>query len=314
MGFQRALAACLLAIVPACGTSDDDATIDAGGLVDGGAGRSDASGGDGGGDVDAGASADSGARPDGGGECVYADQPTAATVGLPAGTELTVLDSDTHTDHDGQVFDGVDFQARLYVDHQNVVIRNSRLVGDIYYAVYSTNGPLTIEDSEIMGGVLAPDGFTARRNYVHAPPGGDKDDGFIFAASDVLIEDNRIDGLVGGDGAHVDGIQIMAGVNVVIRHNWIDASSPPVSGGGVNAAVFFAPDMGEIRDVTVECNHLIAREAYYPLRIESGGTVIVRHNRWDHDHLGSPYLLSGDTVASVWEDNAYEDGELIPAP
>ncbi len=249
--------------------------------------------------------------------CTPTDWPTAATTGIPAGTPaLQVLSEESlHTTHDGQVFDAVELQGRIYVDHRNVVIRRSRLVGDVYYAVYATEGGtgLTIEDSDIVGGVLIPDGFTGRRNHLHAAAGGFKDDGWIFAASHVLLEDNRIDGLVGDAGAHLDGIQVMAGHDIVVRHNWIEAISPPIPGGGVNAAIFFKPDFGAIRDIVVDCNMLIEEDGYYPLRIDADGMVAVRHNRWRRGHLGSPVYV-GDTVVTDWEDNAYEDGEVIPAP
>jgi hypothetical protein len=245
--------------------------------------------------------------------------PTAETVGIPAGTPaLTVMAAESyHTDHDGQVFDGVDLRGRLYVDHDGVIVRNSRLTGDVYYAIYSADDAteLTVEDSDVRGGILFSDGFVGRRNHLHAPPGGFKDDGWIFAASHVLLEDNLIDGLVGDEGAHLDGIQAMAGTDIVIRNNWIEAISPPIAGGGVNAAVFFKPDFGEISDVTVDCNMLIEEEGYYPLRIDARGAVVVRHNRWRRGYTGtSPYTLSGDTSVTTWEDNAFEDGEVIPAP
>ncbi len=249
--------------------------------------------------------------------CTASDWPTAASTGIPAGTPaLQVLsDESIHTTHDGQVFDAVDLEGRLYVDHRNVVIRRSRLVGDVYYAVYATEGGtgLTIEDSDIQGGVLVPDGFTGRRNHLHAPAGGYKDDGWIFAASHVLLEDNLIDGLVGDTGAHLDGIQAMAGDDIVIRHNWIEAISPPIPDGGVNAAVFFKPDFGAISNIVVDCNMLIEEDGYYPLRIDARGMVAVRHNRWRRGHLGSP-VHTENTVVTDWEDNAYEDGEVIPPP
>jgi hypothetical protein len=244
--------------------------------------------------------------------------PTAATVGIPAGTPALapMADASYHTDHDGQVLDAVALEGRLYVDHKDVTIRRSRLVGDVYYAVYSADGAtgLTVEDSDVQGGVLFSDGFTGRRNHLHARPGGTRDDGWIFAASHVLLEDNLVDGLVGDQGAHLDGIQVMAGQDVVIRNNWIEAVSPPIPGGGVNAAVFFGPDFGEISDVTVDCNMLIEEDGYYPLRLDARGAVVVRHNRWRRGFTGtSPYNLT-DTVVTAWEDNAYEDGEIIPAP
>ena len=175
---------------------------------------------------------------------------------------------------------------------------------------------LTIEDSEIVGGVLPTNYFTARRNHIHAPAGGSKNDGFAFAASNVLIEDNLIDGLSGSSGAHLDGIQTMAGSNIVLRHNWIEAVSPPISGGGVNAAIFFSPNKGPISDVTVECNMLIEKDGYYPLRIYSvDGSVVVRHNRWQKGFLGTaPVGLKGQTSISEWTDNAYDDGTPIASP
>lgn len=253
------------------------------------------------------------------------DWPTAATVGLPAGTPaLTRMAEESyHTDHDGQVFDHVELLGRLYVEHKNVVIRRSRLVGDEDYAIYSTDDAtgLTIEDCDVEGGVSFADGFTGRRNHLHAPPGGDKDDGWIFASSHVLLEDNLIDGLVGGPGAHLDGIQVMAGQDITIRNNWIAAVSPPIppddqgNEGGVNAAIFFGPDFGEISDVTVDCNMLIEEEGYYPLRLDVRGAVVVRHNRWRRGFEGKyPVFASGATTVTTWEDNAYEDGTVIAAP
>jgi hypothetical protein len=256
------------------------------------------------------------AKTDAGAGCAPSSWPTAATTGIPSGTPaLTVIADSKHTEKDGQVFDAVELQGRLYVDHPNVVIKRSRLVGDMYYAVYTTipDSHLTIEDSDIVGGVLLTDHFVGRRNHLHAPTGGTRDDGWIFAASDVLLEDNLIDGLVGDPGAHLDGIQIMGGSRIVLRHNWIEAKSPPISGGGVNAAVFFAPDKDAIADVTVECNMLIEKEGYYPLRIDSKAPIVVRKNRWQKGHLGAPVLVTGDAV-TTWEDNAYDDGEVIPKP
>ncbi|MGC4000560.1 MAG: right-handed parallel beta-helix repeat-containing protein [Anaeromyxobacter sp.] len=249
--------------------------------------------------------------------CEAGSWPSAGTTGVPAGTPaLTVLGSDLHTSVDGQVFDAVELRGRLYVDHAGVTIRRSRLIGDEYYAVYATAGGhgLTIEDSEILGGVRIPDGFTGRRNHLHAPAGGTRDDGWFVSASHVLLEDNLIDGLVGGDGAHLDGIQVAGGQDITVRHNRVEAVSPPISGGGVNAAIFFAADLGAISDVTVDCNLLIEQDGYYPLRIyDARGAVVVRRNRWVRGFLGAPVHVE-DTGLAAWEDNAYEDGEAIPAP
>lgn len=304
-------------VVVACGSSGDgpaDSTAGAGGH--GGTGAPAGSGG--------GSTTGTGGGAGGAGGAPSGDPcanpwPTAATTGIPAGTpELTVIEGDIHTEQDGQVFDAVELRGRLYLDHKDITIKRSRLLGDEYYAVYASDGAsgLTIEDCEIFGGVGFPDNTAVRRSHAHSGFEHTRDDGFIFAASHVLIEDCLVDGLEGGPGAHVDGIQDMGGADVVFRHNWIDPSSPPVDNGGVNAAIFVSPEFGlTSSDVTVECNMILGGESWYPLRIyETTGTVVVRGNRFDRSFLGTPAHLE-NTTATVWEDNAYaDDGELIPAP
>jgi len=230
---------------------------------------------------------------------------------------LTPLTGNLHTKADGQVFDAVHIIGRLYVDHKNVVIKRSLLTGDQFFAVYPTikDAHLTVEDSEITGKILVKDHFIARRNYVHAPAGGTKADGFLITvAANVLIEENFIAGLAGPPGSHVDGIQVAGGTSVVLRHNWIEASSPPVSGGGVNAAVFFSSGLAPTSDVTIECNMLILKGGYHALRLYNvGGPVVVRGNRWEKGFLGQSFNLKSTTV-SVWQDNAYTDGTPIPPP
>jgi hypothetical protein len=141
-----------------------------------------------------------------------------------------------------------------------------------------------------------------------------RNDGFQFAASHVLLEDNLFDGLVPTPGAHVDGIQDMGGVDIVFRHNWIDpAVSGPIDNGGVNAAIFVSPEGDSpSADVTVECNMLLGGGSWYPLR--TTGSVVVRKNRFDRNFMGVPVHLV-DTTVTTWEDNAYsDDEEAIPAP
>jgi hypothetical protein len=41
--------------------------------------------------------------------------------------------------------------------------------------------------------------------------------------------------------------------------------------------------------------------------------VTVRSNRWRRGHLGAP-VNTTDTTVTLWQDNAYEDGEVIPEP
>lgn len=242
--------------------------------------------------------------------------PNINNTGIPSGTpKLTVITKTMKTEYAGQIIDAINLMGRLYVEHPNVVIRRSKLSGDIYYAVYCTTSgtALTIEDCDITSGVKMADGFTGRRNHLHGGENRTFDDGWSVYASNILLEDNLIDGMIGGEGAHLDGIQVMGGNNITIRHNWIEAVSPPIIGGGVNAAIMIAPDLSEINNVFVENNMLIEKEGYYPLRINARGKVQVTGNRFRKGHLGIPCHLS-TTVLTKWEDNAYDDGEVISEP
>ena len=317
----RALLLLPFILATAC-SSGDNATSQSG--SEGGAGTSAGSGGagaTGGGGAGGGGGGGGAGGGTGGGSADPCEKPwpSATSTGIPDGTpQLTVLKDDLHTEQDGQVFDAVELNGRLYIDHKNITIRRSRLVGDQYYAVYATDTAdgLTIEDCDIEGGLLLPNNSTVRRSHAHAGAGGSRADGFIFAASNVLLEDNLIDGLAGDDGAHVDGIQDMGGTGIVIRHNWIDPSSPPINNGGVNAALFVSPEFGNpSSDVTVECNMLLGGGSWYPLRIyNTTGTVVVVGNRFDRNFMGVPVHLV-ETTITTWGDNAYADnGEEIPPP
>lgn len=322
---RAALLLPFLALAAACGSSDDAGGSAAASTASQGGTQASAGSGGGGPATSSGGETGSGGAGGAGTGGAASDDPCskpwpdATNTGIPAGTpELTVLEGTLHTDHDGQIFDAVELRGRLYLDHKNITIKRSRLIGDEYYAVYASDGSsgLTIEDCEMAGGVMFPENTTVRRSHSHSGFGHTLNDGFIFAASHVLIEDSLVDGLMGDPGAHIDGIQDMGGTDVVFRHNWIDPSSPPVENGGVNAAIFVSPEFDNTSsDVTVECNMLLGGESWYTLRLyNTSGKVVVRGNRFDRNFMGVPVYLEGATVTD-WADNAYADnGEQIPAP
>jgi hypothetical protein len=255
--------------------------------------------------------------------CKFNGWPTASTVGLPAGTSLKVVTTDMRTTQDGQVIEGLDMRARFYVKHKNVTIRNCKLTGDIYYAVYveavAKDGPLLIENCDITSGIESGNNATFRNNHMYAPPGGFKNDGLILGGDNLLIENNLIHNLKGDAGAHIDGIQILNGNNITIRNNWVEVLDNPETGadGGPNAAILVGVYLEPTSNVTVECNMLIMKDGWYPLRIEDvTGKIIVRHNRWRHGALNDIPVDYNNPGASstVWEDNAFEDGIVIPDP
>jgi hypothetical protein len=255
--------------------------------------------------------------------CGFNGWPTASTVGLPAGTSLQVVTTDMRTTQDGQVIEGLDMRARIYVRHKNVTIRNCILAGDIYYAVYvedaGREGPVLIEHCDINSGINSGHNATFRNNHMFAAPGRFKNDGILIGANNVLIENNLIDKLKGDAGAHIDGIQILSGNNITIRNNWIEVADNPETGedGGPNAAILVGVYLEPTSNVTVECNMLIMRDGWYPLRIvDVTGNIVVRHNRWRHGALNDipAHIDNPDATSTTWEDNAFEDGIVIPKP
>jgi hypothetical protein len=254
--------------------------------------------------------------------CGFKGWPTPQTVGLPAGTPLQVVTKDMHTTKDGQVIEGLDMRARIYVVHKNVTIRNCILLGDYWYAVYSkdggNDGPLLIENCDITGGIASSNNVTFRNNHFYAPAGGFKNDGLVLGSNNIVIENNLIHNLKGREKAHMDGIQIMTGNNITIRNNWIELADNPETGedGGPNGAIFLKSDTGPTSNVTVECNMIIMRDGWYPLRIERvTGNIVVRHNRWRHGSFNDiPVAYDYSDAPKVWEDNAFEDGKAIPNP
>ncbi len=255
--------------------------------------------------------------------CKFNGWPTANTVGLPAGTPLQVVTKDLRTTQDGQVIEGLDMRARIYVRHKNVTIRNCMLTGDFYYAVYTQDagdeGPLLIENCDITGGITSGHNVTFRNNHIYAPVGGFKNDGLIVGGNNILIENNLIHNLRGDAGSHMDGIQVLNGNNIIIRNNWVEIADNPETGedGGPTAAIFIHSYEAPTINVTVECNMIIMKDDWYPLRLlDISGHAIVRHNRWRHGAAKDIPVDydSPDALSLLWEDNAFEDGIIIPDP
>jgi len=254
--------------------------------------------------------------------CGFNGWPTAQTVGLPAGTPLQTVTKDFYTTKDGQVIEGLDVRARIYVAHKNVTVRNCILSGTDYYPIYSTgagnDGPLLVENCDITGGISCGNNATFRNNHFYAPADGFKDDGLVLGSDNILIENNLIHNLRGEPHAHMDGIQIMQGRNITIRNNWIELHDNPETGddGGPNSAIFVKVDTGPISNVTVECNMLIMRDGYYPLRFAwVTGNIVVQHNRWRYGSINDwPVAWDYTDAPKVWEDNAFEDGKVIANP
>jgi hypothetical protein len=248
--------------------------------------------------------------------------PAPGTGGRPTTLPApTVLTGSVHTTGPGQVFDNVRIQGRLYIDHPGVVIRNSTLVGDQYYAVYATTGGtgFTIEDSDLNGPVKFSNGSTVRDAHIFGSPGTTLADGLFVQGDDIMIDNVRIEQLRPNRDQHADGIQLMYGRGITIRNSYIDPTpAPGVIVDDVNAAIFtMGPAPTPVADLTISCNVLVhVPGTYYPLRINAPqGAVTVTDNTVS-DAVGSaPVAVTGPTPAPLtWSGNQLADGTPIAVP
>lgn len=168
--------------------------------------------------------------PGGGGAtttCPLPAFPSAACTGVPAGTNLTVVDGDVEVDTANTVIDGQDIRGCVLVNAPGVVVRRSKMNCVASEADSYSGAAVVLEDVEIDCGnskgttAVGDYNFTVRRANIHSCENGFDVDGRV------RIEDSYIHDLLRYDPAedpHTDGIQITpVGNDITIVHNTIYA-------------------------------------------------------------------------------------------
>jgi hypothetical protein len=178
--------------------------------------------------------------------------PNAANTGVPAGTALTFLGGDDYqTQKAGEEIDARRLNA-LYVNHPNVVVKNSQ----IDTAIWVQSGSLTIERSTIgpeCGGEKWLSESIRGSNYTAvAVKVRGHENGFSAGGQNITIRDSFVD-ICGHGEAHSDGIQdYPGGNNIVFEHNTVDLLDEV----GQNAAINI--NMGDQGSTCVSNNVRIA--------------------------------------------------------
>src|SRR5947207_498224 len=141
--------------------------------------------------------------------------PGPGTTGVPAGTVLTASTGDVEVRTDGTVIDGQDIAGCVVVHAANVIIRDSRIHGQCYFAVSSYDATnLLIEDSEIScpdarGTAVAGPNYVVRRSYLHGCENA------LEMGSNTTVTDSWLSAAEADSAGHGDGIQSQGGTNVV---------------------------------------------------------------------------------------------------
>lgn len=232
------------------------------------------------------------------------DYPTAMSVGVPAGTNLTSHPGDISLGA-GQVLDSVHVTGDVTVTGNGVVIKNSQIDGTVRNI--DSRPSFTIQDSQVGrddvvnadgNGAIGNSNYTARRvKLINFP------DGFRVAGSNVDIQDSYVK-VTGINGVHADGLQLYGAsgaVNIIIRHNVIDDRT-----AGENAAIFLPGDRPDQNNsnahVTDVSDNVVAGGGYTvfvpgsspPLKIDRMADNHVVNNTWEYQPYGvyCPYVTT----------------------
>lgn len=160
---------------------------------------------------------------------VASDWPNASTTGVTPGTILTPS-GDITTSADNQVIQNLNLTGIIFLEHNNVIIRNCRINMNDVFGITSSGAIRTgslIDHCEIIGqggeqGGISCDGqnnLEIRYCNIHG-----QENGINIASDGMYIHDNYIHDLSGGTDAdpHIDGIQGAGGfTGLTIRHNAI---------------------------------------------------------------------------------------------
>jgi hypothetical protein len=254
------------------------------------------------------------APPAGGDPCASfpaqpANKPSASTTGVPAGTSLAVTNGDVTVTTAGAVVDARDIRGTLFVNANNVTVRNSR----IHPASGENSFGIRIGDGKTGTKVLHSEIGTDSGGYV-----GILGDSVVACADNIFgfgngltigggttIQANWIHNLAQpGSDPHIDGVELYDGANVTAIGNVIVV---PTGGGGVNAwnlTAFY----GNVSHVVISGNWLDGGTYTLGVRQAQGHTysdVKVLGNRFGRHFLYGPDDVSPGPITesgNVWDD------------
>jgi hypothetical protein len=254
-----------------------------------------------------------------------APPPRPATVGIPPGTPLTPHPGDLQVATDGQVVDALDVAGCVQITGADVIIRRSRIRCPQHTGLPAISpGPNTvIEDCEIgpdsgegPGSAIALSGYTLRRCDIHNCGDGAR------ASANVLIEGNHLHHTFNlapnepGVGIYLLDPQ----GSLVIRDNRIEYAVPAAGSASASEAALFGFDnVSGANPATLLVAGNLLDASSIPLRLNDRWRSITFQGNRFRRSSSQPVLYSaedavGSPLAPTWSDNAFEDGEAIPAP
>lgn len=261
--------------------------------------------------------------------------PSARTAGVPAGTRLQTVDGDYRTTETGQVIEKLDITGRLYIDHDNVVVKCTRVQR------MTTNRGVglrmwlsTLGDSRGVGegSALKWSNYTLRRVEIMGTYDGLKAEGNVDVRDSYIHDLYRTKDPTQESGmTHNDGVQVSAGSDMVFKNNtfymwsFADGESagehvlevPFGNGAGyMTSAFLISSGRGPVRDVLIEGNLIRGRTSKPIISVERNGYEItglrIVDNVLGRENRDFPKVFGVHEGATV-EGNTFLDGDAARA-
>lgn len=235
--------------------------------------------------------------------------PNITNTGVPAGTTLTVVTGGLNIRTAGAVIDAQDIHGSVQVYANNVTIKRSKVTSGNYWGIKLEPGysGLTISDTTIVGvpGCGAGVAFASNMTLTRLNVSSCED--LVHVGSNVLLQDSYLHNPWLKPGGHVDGVQSVAGTNVIVKHNTI------VNPYSQTSALLFKADSNNISNITITGNYLQGGSYTTYCRSANGHTctgMTISGNTFGLGYKqGYAYgLLSADVPGSVtWTSNRWAD-------
>jgi hypothetical protein len=239
--------------------------------------------------------------------------PDASTTGVRPGVKLAAPRGSYNASKDGEVIVGQQFNGRLTIQANNVVVRDCKIdAGGDWYGIIipDVQSGVLVEYCDIVNATnCIAGGGTFHFNDISRC-----DNGINVWSPNTLIEDNYIHGLAGGPDAHYDGIEINGGGGgkITIRHNNV------INDYDQTSALMIDNYFGGLDDILIENNRLIG-----------GGYTMYTDGRFTNTPLSQIRMINnrlgkgkwgyqaywGTTTNSFWSGNVDDvTGAVVPSP
>ena len=248
--------------------------------------------------------------------------PDATTTGVPAGTSLTSVNGDYHTQSNGEVVSQRDVSGTLFVDHDDVKIKCTHIGEMVEVNGGNTGMQMWLSTVGNPTGAGGPAGvrnsdFTLRRVEILGTTDG------MRIYGNVDVQDSYIHDLYSKPSSsqssgwtHNDGAQISGGDNTTIKHNTFDCWSfregqsagvnlNKTNGDGYMTSCFMIVPGSEKVTAVIDDNIIRGRASKY-LHINSNAKVQVTNNKFGRENRDYPNLCSCSSSAT-WSGNTFLD-------